>query len=251
MPPLTPLSVAHKQSITHSKWVKIVLSISLVPLVLFLAFFDFAGISLNWRLDSNPARIEGAISGVEYTGVEINESPVYRFDYVFVSPEIGEWYGKSYDSNESLDFGDTVAVLYNESDPGTNKIEGMDATVSGYLGAILFAVFFFPLALIARYLIKRGRAKMSILNNANVAHAKLVNTSTTGVKINDEDVYKLEFQYEVSGTSYDVVTKTTDIRKLTDEPTEMIVYDQRKPENAIIVDSLPSNVAQFIKNNWS
>ena len=127
----------------------------------------------------------------------------------------------------------------------------MDATISGYLGVIIFLIFFSLPLLFATYLIKKGREKVRILNDPTIAHAKLVNSSTTGVKVNDEDVYKLEFQYEVNGKSYDIVTKTTDPSKLTDEPTEMVVYKSDSPENTIIVDSLPSKVSRFIKENWS
>ena len=207
---------------------------------------------LEMKLDSNPAQIEGTITGVDYTNTEVNERPVMQYFYTFVSPEIGEWYGYSYSSTSTADVGDRVTILYNSTDPSISKIRGMDTSSGGFFFGVLFPLFFVVPLLIAWIIfLRRALFKLKVLRKGSLTEGVLIDKKATATEINNQRVYALTFEYEVGSTKYTRVTKTHEINELMDDPKELMIYHYDYPSKAIVVDALPRSVGRYIRKNWS
>ena len=52
------------------------------------------------------------------------------------------------------------------------------------------------------------------------------------------------------GKVYDTIVKTHKTSKLEDEHSEKIIYHTKNPNQAVVVDSLPWSLPQYIKKEW-
>ena len=235
--------------IIFSRWMMVFSAVALLTVVIFLLAFDFDGYFKGWRL-GDKTEVNGTVTYAEWTGVSINEVDIMQYDYTFASPEIGEWFGTSYGPDGSTDVGQTVVVQYNSDNPMMSRIQGLDTSTSGFFGMLAFLVFFIPMILLLRFLFKKGKLKLKIIQNGTLAEGKLVEEKETGMRINDQPVIAYKFEYSIGSSNYYVTTKTHEVDKIGDERTELIVFHNDYPEKAIVVDSLPSGSSEYIKKNW-
>lgn len=64
----------------------------------------------------------------------------------------------------------------------------------------------------------------------------------TNMRVNDQTVYKLRFDFQASdGCSHTVDVRTHETERVEDEPVEKVVYDPFGPESAVVLDSLPGS----------
>jgi len=182
---------------------------------------------------------------------EEEEVTSYGYDYVFFSP-IGDLNWTSYDNQRLYKAGDAVEIEYSSIRPSVNRISGMsNSTDDSYFGILLFiGVTLISLICLIVYFVK-GLRKIKIISNGTIVEGLLFNKIETNTEVNEKRVYKMIFRYMANdGKVYDTIVKTHKTSKLEDEHSEKIIYHTKNPNQAVVVDSLPWSLPQYIKNEW-
>lgn len=183
---------------------------------------------------------KGSVTGSEETDTEDNEQSVYRVFYKFTAKDGQEYEGVSYKTGRGLPKGSSVTVEYSPGDPGRySRIKGFRYTASG---VVVFVFFLFPLVGLGLAVpgTMRGLRANRLLKNGNFGFARLVEMRETDAEIDDEPVMELFFEFEADdGNTYEVVEKTHEPDDLLDEEEEIVLYDPKHPEDAMMVDNLP------------
>jgi len=180
---------------------------------------------------------------------EDEEVTSYGFDYVFFSP-IGDLNWTSYANQDWHHIGDTLDIEYSTIRPSVNRIKGMHNNTGGYWD---FLILIFPVTAFfwTSYYVFRGFKKIEIIVNGNISEGFLFHKEKTNTEINDSEVYKMVFRFIAHDKKvYEAITKTHKSEKLEDEKSEKIIYHKDNPNKALIVDSLPWSVPEFIKREW-
>ncbi|MCT4640227.1 MAG: hypothetical protein N4A72_21195 [Bacteroidales bacterium] len=201
-------------------------------------------------LNDDAAIGKGKITDVFETNISVNETDVYGYEYTFFSPE-GQYSWVSYFDGYVYEKGAEVEIEYYKERPEINRIKGMTNNPGGYLLSLLGLI---PLIIGSVWIILniiRGNKKMSIINRGVLTDGDLVDKIATSTEINEEKVYKYIFKYiDSKGKEHRVTAKTHNTHKLEDELREKIIYSSDDPRKAILVDTLPWTVPDYIKENW-
>jgi adenosyl cobinamide kinase/adenosyl cobinamide phosphate guanylyltransferase len=66
--------------------------------------------------------------------------------------------------------------------------------------------------------------------------------------INNMPVMRMTFEFrDAAGRAHFTETKTHKAYSVTDEPDELLIYDPRNPEKAVLVDTLPGFVRHIVE----
>lgn len=203
----------------------------------------------TYKLQGEVKTTAGTITDIIETNYSINEEYVYANYYEFKSP-VGELNWASYSTGLVHKIGDEVIVEYNPTHPEINRIQGLTNSPGGrgiilYLIPLLVGLIWFTINIF------KGRAKLNILKNGKITDAQLTNKTATNLKINDRTVYKMRFNFKDSkGMERELKIKTHLPHKLEDDKFEKVIYHSDDPNKAILVDSLPWTVPNYIKSNF-
>lgn len=92
---------------------------------------------------------------------------------------------------------------------------------------------------------------LKIINNGVLTYGNYTHKERTNIEVNDQEVYKLFFEYKTLNNNKLVLqTKTHNPNRLTDEEKELIVYHKDNPKIALVVDELKKSIAKYIKQKW-
>ena len=200
-------------------------------------------------LNQNTEIGKGKIIDIFETNISINEEDIYGYEYKFFSP-IGDLQWISFTTGGKYSIGDKVNVEYSTEHPDIHRISGLSNTPGGIFS--LFSILPFVIGLVWLIInIYRGYNKNKILTSGEITYGKLIGKKSTSTQINDQTVYKLIFEFiDTKGKSFNVTAKTHKPESLEDEKKEMLLYNTINPRKAVLVDNLPWNVPEYIKNNW-
>lgn len=213
--------------------------------MVFVWIFDAGAGIVEWlRFQGDVATAEGVVTGSRRTSFSINEVPVYETSYEFSLPHDGSVHGRSYATGAWLNEGQSVTVEYLDGyaragDRPVSRIRGMRASRAGTL--VTF-IFLFPIIGfgMAAFGLRRGIRARRLLTIGEVTRGILVRTEATNVKINNRPVMRLVFEFEAPrGGTYEVEARTHEPERLQDEERELLVFDAREPEEAVMLDELP------------
>lgn len=186
---------------------------------------------------------EGIILRVEETSATVNETPVYAYTYTFrVESLEKEFQGSSYSTGRQFEPGWTVTVEYLVSNPDVSRIQGMRQAIFGPW--VLCLVLIFPLIGLVFIIIglRNGFKADRLLAAGQIAWGELKSKEPTGVRVNNQPVYKLTFEFRAEdGGVYEAVAKTHLPHLLEDEVEEQLLYDPRQPTHAVLLDELPGS----------
>lgn len=183
--------------------------------------------------------VEGEVIDSWETRCEENEVEVYAQQFVFTAPDGRRAEGVSYASGQALPAGAKVKVELSPSDPTRARIAGMRTRPFGPLAAI---VVIFPLVgLILAFIgTAKGAKAMTLLRVGRLGWGELVDKQRTNVRVNDEPVYELTFEFEADdGRKHSTRVRTHDTEDLEDEPRERLLYHPDEPSWAVLFDALP------------
>lgn len=195
------------------------------------------------------ARAQGTVIEVKETGSSENESQIYQYDYSFITASGASMSGSSYASgNYELAAGDTVAIDYVQNDPVYSSISGMrNGTFPPWVALV---VLIFPLTGIIMSVVsfRRGKKHLYLATNGLMTYGKVTGMEPTNVKINNQTVYKVFFEFNAPESGLQsAFVKTHKPMKLRDEETERLVYDPNNPSQAVLVDALPKGLRTFFE----
>lgn len=181
----------------------------------------------------------GEVREVRETNVSVNEETVWAVEASFEAAGVPRRV-TSYTVHPSVGVGARVPVHFVPSMPGLAVVEGLESSAMP-LWAVPF-VLLFPLVGLGfvAFTAVRGGRWVRLLEQGVEAEGTLVSTEPTGTRINDEPVLALTFHFRDSaGDTWPAVARAVDTSRLTDEPTERILYLPRDPRQSIVVDEIP------------
>ncbi len=209
-------------------------------LVFVAAFQPGAGVAAIARFSGDLADGRGTVTAWRKLNLSINDQPVYETSYDFEGADGRRYAGASYETGSHRERGDVVAVQYRSDDPTVSRIQGMRSSPGG-LGVSF--VYVFPLIglIFVLFSIHRGLRARSLLANGLLARGTLRSKEPTNTTINNQRVYKLTFEFEADdGMTYQAVAKSHLPARLEDEAQERLMYDPRRPSDAVLLDELPA-----------
>ena len=216
-----------------------------------LAFIVFFSPRINWQMyfagKKNLVHAEGIITGSQETRYSVNDSPLFDYNYRYSDQSEKKYTGSFLEFEGLYNIGQQIDIEYLINAPGTSRFMGKDRKnlnqimFLGGMGAVLAGlVFLIPSS-------RRTRKERRIIMAGLPAEARLVLAEPTNVRVNEQPVYKLTFEFSSGGREPNVCSiRSHLIRNVDSEQTQKLIYDPRKPSNAVIIDTLPSPVASYV-----
>ena len=216
-----------------------------------LTFVIFYSFKLNWKIllagKNDFTSTTAYITGSDETQYTTDENILFEYHYRYSVGGNNENMGSFLEFAGSYEVGQEIQIEYLKDSPDVSRIEGRDrrnfdqimflAGIGGILGSFLFL---YPS-------IRKTRRERKILIAGRPAIGKLIHAEPTNMKVNEQTVYKLTYEYSTgSNKSQKFSVRSHMIRNLSEEHTENIVYDPGKPSRAVIVDTLPGPVARYV-----
>ena len=185
----------------------------------------------------------GTVASIQDTNASENEQPVMANQYIFRVERLEqEFRGESYTTGSQYSVGDEVTIEYVAANPNISRIQGTRAgTFSAWA---LCVVGIFPLVGLVFISVSfmQSFTGTRLLKNGKVTTGRLIDKSPTNTRINDQTVYNLTFEFTAAdGRRRKAFARSHKPHNLEDEALEQIVYDPRRPANAVLVDNLPGS----------
>ena len=190
----------------------------------------------------------GQITDVRQTRLEINDSRVYEYLYVFEA-EGRRYSGTSDGYSARYREADAATIEYAGDDPGHSRIAGMSLGLGGW--PFLFTLIF-PLVG-AGFIItglRKGLKGIRLLKSGSRTDGRFVRREATSTRINNRTVYSYLFEFEdhndrtwqVSGRSHlhDRFSGDSGAGRKP-EVFEPLVYNPDDPGDALLLDDLPGS----------
>lgn len=209
--------------------------------LIFVALFQpGAGMAAAVHFSRDLATGNGTVTDWRKLNLSINDTPVYETSYEFEPGDGSRYAGASYQTGRHRNQGDAVAIEYRANDPTISRIQGMRSTPGG-LGVSFVYLFPFIGLCFVLFSIHRGLRARSLLANGRLGRGTLKSKEPTNATVNNQRVYKLTFEFEAEdGMTYEAVAKSHVPARLEDEAQERLVYDPRRPSDAVMLDELPA-----------
>jgi len=218
-----------------------------------LSDFDFREF---FKLHTNTAIVKGTITKSFYTGISgtigDDEGTYYINAFVYdydVKGERHQWISYSRSANKKA--GDNVSIEYNVASPQYSVIQGYDYRTNG---ANVLLLLLLPLTAIGLLLshVYKGLKFNKTINNGVITTGKL-----SKKKVIREDDYatytKLTFSYFSDAKKKDkhkVSVTTTNTPTFVKQGKTYIIFSKTNPQNALILNDLPTQIANYVEKNW-
>lgn len=215
------------------------LAFSMFFVLIFGSTMDIGGTVAFWRsLDRAP----GVITKAEETDIEVNEDSVCFVEFTFKVGQ-SEYSDSCYTTGWTLNVGDQVQVEYPAGDPTIARVKGGRRSASPLW--LLPLLLLFPA--VSLYLVvrsfKKGLKANHLMTHGQVGEGEFVSKEATGAEINDNPVYRLAFKFHASSTgrTHTVTAETHQPERLQDDEKEPLLYLERDPDLAVLLDHLPGS----------
>lgn len=201
--------------------------------------------SLSFHPDRSTA---GKIINQEATNCTENKRKIYRYDFEFSDNGGTPIKGSSY-SSDFTDSYNSIEVEYESKNLGNARIIGMRfAPFSAWIGLILGIFPTIGLVFLA-FAITKGLKNIYLVTNGVLTKGKVVGKEATNTKINGRTLFRMVFEFKTQN-GHTIASKctTTEPEKVLDEAEEMLLYDPRIPEKAVLLDTINKAAKKFLMN---
>lgn len=185
----------------------------------------------------------GTVVEVQETGSSENDTPIYANTYTYRVERLeAEYRGVSYSPGRQFEPGWSVTVEYLRDSPEISRLQGMRR--AAFPPWVLCIVLPFPLVGLGfvAFGFRNGLKANRLLAGGRIGVGKLVSKTATGASVNEQPVYKLEFEFLADdGGLYKVTSNTHRPYALEDEPEERLLYNPYSPSYAVMLDNLPGS----------
>ncbi len=225
-------------------------------LIMGIACIVFFSLRINWTIyfagKKNLVTTDAIITGYQETRYSVHDNPLFRYNYRYTDQSDTNHNGNFLEFEGQYAIGQEVAVKYLKNDPDTSRFMGRDRRnfdqimFLGGVGAVLLAMFFLiPSS-------RRTKRERKIIMAGLPAEGRLIHAEPTNVKVNEQPVYKLTFEFKANrDKSQRCSVRSHLIRNFSDQHREKLIYDPGNPSNVVIIDMLPKPVARYILKNSS
>jgi hypothetical protein len=242
-----PLSNRIKRAIFFSApltWIGVLFALfGTVMLVLFASASDFKSPFVFSNADP---RVEGQLIARNPTRASSNKRRIYEYVYQY-QVDSGKYEGRSFDTDIGVAEGNAVTVQYVARDPATSRLEGMGLAPFGMEVALMVAIFPGIGLLMLYFALRRYRRYSYLVQHGVLTTGKVVRKEPTSTRINGHTVYSVFYRYKSrDGVLREARISTHETDKLGDEEQEPLVYDPDRPDEAVLLDAMPSTIRQLL-----
>ncbi len=221
--------------------------------VIGLSFIVYFSTQLNWNIlfagKKDLVATSGFITSLNETQYNVNESPLYEYRYRYYDQSQIPYSGFFLEYANLYEPGQEITIEYLRNSPEVSRFAGKDRQnyeqimfLAGVGGIIIGLLFLYPSS-------RRTRRERKIIMLGRPAEGKLVYAEPTNTRINEQPVYKLTYEYHTGReTAQKFSIKSHLIRNISEEQTEILIYDPNNPSRAVVVETLPGPVARYILN---
>jgi hypothetical protein len=216
-----------------------------------IAVISFFSLQINWRMyfagEKDLVITTGTISGSQETRYSVNDEPLFNYNYRYYDQAENIHEGDFLEFEGQYSMGQAIEIKYLKKVPSNSRHAGKDRKnldqimflggIAALLAGLLFIV---PSS-------RKTRRERKIIMAGLPAEGKLLEALPTNLHVNDQPVYNLTFEFTTGRKSKERCSVRSHlIRNFSDEHKEKLIYDPRKPSNAVVIDTLPSPVAKYI-----
>jgi len=198
--------------------------------------------------DETDPTVKAIIQDAIATNSYINDVRVFEYIYIYKPSSGGTYEGSGFVTGYEYEIGDEIEVKYKRNQPELSLATGMRDGAFG--GWITLFILIFPLigGIMLFFGTKKAVNSIRILKYGEIAQGKFISKESTNVKINEQTVYKLKFEFTAkNGEKYETYSKTHKPHLLEDDEFEKLVYDRDEPKNAVLIDTLPKSVRKYFE----
>jgi hypothetical protein len=180
----------------------------------------------------------GTVTEVRATAIKVNRRPVVAVHFEYGSGEPRQR-GVSYTLDATPTPGSEVELEVARTQPAVARIRGLRTHP---LPAWLNVVVLLPIAggIVLLLSVRKGLARVRLLQHGEVAQATLVAREATNTSINNQRVHKLTFRFvDRNRRERHAIARTHRTAALTDEPSETLLHDP-DGDAAVLLDDLPA-----------
>ncbi len=183
------------------------------------------------------------------TNFSENDRNVTRYEYEYEIQGV-KHYGKSYSSSKYLSMDEEVDIEYLSFNHKVSRIKGMKRRPFSFWPVLFISIFPGIGLMFLLYNISKTFNYIAILQHAAVTKGKLLNSSRTNTRINNNYVYKMEFEYTVYGRVYKNISRTIRPEILEDDIEESVIYFVKNPQKSIMYDMLPYSLQEKLAQKF-
>lgn len=218
---------------------KILLFVAVLLTGMFIGFISLSDLSSFSYYYDEVGTTTGYVDRIEDANASINGSEVLGY---FFSYQVGgeSYFAESFSHTLYFDEGEKVSVEYIISDPYRARIIGSNSSVLGPWLVLIIGFLWFVFIIIFVFKLKKHMGIINILNNRVSTTGIKKSTVETNVSVNENKVYKMEYEYTAMGTPKIAIAKSTNPNDFLDE--ESLFYDKNFPEKAVLYKKLPGRI---------
>ena len=216
-----------------------------------MVFIVYFSMQLNWSIlfagKKDLVTTSGIITSLNETQYNVNENTLFEYRYRYFDREQIQYYGFFLEYAKAYEPGQEIRIEYLKETPGVSRFTGKDRQnydqimfLAGVGSIIIGFLFLYPS-------IRRSRKERKIIMAGRPVEGKLVYAEPTNLRVNEQPVYKLTYEYATSHEDIQRFSVRSHlIRNISDDHKEILIYDPRHPSRALVVDTLPGPVARYI-----
>lgn len=221
------------------------LIISIPFVIVFVGNSDFRSLKFN----RNSPVIEGTIDKVTATNSTVNNQRVYKYTYNFRRPDGTPQTGVSFTEGKIYQEGEKVDIEYVYDEPAISRIKGMKTSTFDLWVFLIILPFIIVGGILFGLSFNKSMKAIKLLRYGTVAYGKLIESNPTNTTINKRRVYKMLFEFTArDNKKYIAEARSHTPEYLSDEKEEKLVYNIYKPNDAVLIDSLPKAVKVYFYN---
>lgn len=192
----------------------------------------------------------GIITTSRMSPMTYNEQPVYVIEYEFTTPRGVTIRGESASTGNVYHRGERVTIEYLPWGPSISRIKATRKNPFGWIGLITL-IFPFIGIMLSLYQVREGLRGARLLKDGALSEAVVRSAEPTGTIINGRAIHKVSFAFKDARSIEHVASyKTQNVAEVTDEKTELVLYDPRDPDDAIPIDGLPGKADIDVRGDW-
>lgn len=218
----------------------------IVTLGLFVAFYPLLGIHLPILKKKQTYAL---IKKIESTNLNRGKAGhMYAYSYIFYTESSQEIQGVSYSKRGITHLNDSILVNYDASFPERSNLNGMKKSLFPTWTKWLFFLMFFISFKLFREGIKKSQLKIHLIKVGKCIKGKIISLEKQNVAIMGKEQYKLHYSYTTAnGSEYTEVQEIYHPDLYSDKEDVVILYSDLKPEQSILMDSLPHSFYRFFQ----
>lgn len=176
----------------------------------------------------------------------------YSYDYK-IDNEEHRWTSYSHKDDFKLKVGDSIEIEYNATSPTYSVIKDFETTPTG--SSIISNIFLnYIMITILLFQIRKGYKTNKILTNGIIRTSEIVNISETDSYHDPKNKYniiKMIYYLYEDNTGIKTINKTYKKPHNLDVGNEqLIIFNKKRPELAIVIEDLAKPVKNYIKQYW-